>query len=315
MKRISYFLLFAFILAACSTSKPKTEEATDATGGTPTSAADEVGSTPEDLLTDEKGGEEGANADPFADIKDGQPAKEESTIEPSTQETLTKSTPVEEQKVETIKSSDGQEDVYTVKAGDTLMKIAFSIYGDLSRWHDLYVWNQAKIGHANELKRGMKLTFMAPTEQVAQEQHSHSYKIKKGDTLAGIADEVYGRRMKYRKLQRYNPQLIKDPHKIFAGFTIFYEITPQEMAEAEARRREKMAGTPAPAAAPSPAAPPAPPASSSSVFPPDRREAISRPDAPAPAPSRDSFSHEPAQAPSANSMVPSDAPVAPTMPK
>ncbi len=47
--------------------------------------------------------------------------------------------------------------------------------------------------------------------------------------------------MKYRKLQGYNKQLIKNPNRIFAGFTIYYDITEQEVAEAEARRAERAA--------------------------------------------------------------------------
>ncbi len=313
MKRFTYFLLVTFLLAACSTSKPKTEEATDTSAEANQSAADQVGSTPEDLLSEEKGDEGGANADPFADVKqDESAATPEATTEAPTENQLatdvdTKSTD------ETLygttgdaqTESTGATDIYTVKAGDTLMKIAFTIYGDLSRWHDLYTWNQAKLGSANELKRGTKLEYQVPAVTAERELHSHSYKIKKGDTLAGIADEVYGRRTKYKKLQRYNPKLIKNPNRIFAGFTIFYEITPQEMAEAEARRRERMS-----AAAPTPT-PPSPentPAAQANI--PNTPQV---PEEPNPPPAE---THSvPAPAATSQPMIPSDAPVPPTMPQ
>ncbi|NUM88254.1 MAG: hypothetical protein HUU37_03530, partial [Bdellovibrionales bacterium] len=41
---------------------------------------------------------------------------------------------------------------------------------------------------------------------------------------------------KWRKLQKFNNKLIKDPNRIFAGFTLWYDITPKELAEAEQRR-------------------------------------------------------------------------------
>jgi hypothetical protein len=98
--------------------------------------------------------------------------------------------------------------------------------------------------------------------------------------LAGIADEVYGRKMKYKKLQGYNRKLIKNPNRIFAGFTIFYDITEQEMAEAEARRMERMAGGGG-SSVPSALSPPRPSTGSSSepiaIGPPDPEDAVPAP--------------------------------------
>jgi hypothetical protein len=156
-----------------------------------------------------------------------------------------------------------------VKAGDTLMKIAFQIYGDVDRWKELHELNQAKLKTGSALRKGMKLKYDAPVEAYSPHELAHSYLIKKGDTLAGIADDVYGKKQKYKKLQSYNKRLIKNPNRIFAGFTIFYDITDQEMAEAEAHRAQKAAGGGgAPAPAPAPAVP----------------SAINPPPAPTPAP-------------------------------
>jgi len=225
----------------CSSSQTSDEAPLEA-GGLE-SGADAVGSIPEDMLASEElpmssdaalGGEESAaaeaapEADPFADLLDGGSASSAEALGVA--------------EAEPAAELSGSTDSYTVKPGDTLMKIAFSIYGDIDRWKDLHEWNRTSIKQASQLKVGMNLTFEAPVERFQLEEKAQAYTIKPGDTLAGIADEVYGRKMKYKKLQTYNRNLIKNPNRIFAGFTIFYDITPQEMAEAEARRNERMAG-------------------------------------------------------------------------
>lgn len=248
-------LLAALALGAgCSSSQTTGDDSYLDMGNSPESGADAVGSIPEDMLaneeaaTDSMTGEEAPPADstassdaasgtdPFADLAEAEGSKDALEV---TEESGSGTTGATEQ--------------YRVKAGDTLMKIAFTIYGDIDRWKDLRDWNQAAIKNASHLKVGTKLTYETPLQPFNAQELSHSYLIKQGDTLAGIADEVYGRKMKYRKLQRYNQKLIKNPNRIFAGFTIFYDITDKELAEAEMRRQERMAG----GGFPAPASPPA----------------------------------------------------------
>lgn len=232
-------LLAALALGAgCSSSQTAGDDGYLDMGNSPESGADAVGSIPEDMLandeaatepvadesTDGAAAEASAGSDPFADLADSENAGGALEV---TEESGSAAT--------------GTTEKYTVKAGDTLMKIAFTIYGDIDRWKDLRDWNQAAIKNASHLKVGTKLTYETPLQPFDAQERAHSYLIKQGDTLAGIADEVYGRKMKYRKLQRYNKKLIKNPNRIFAGFTIFYDITDQELAEAEARRQERMA--------------------------------------------------------------------------
>lgn len=258
MYKIQRSLLFVALLTlpfyvACSSShSTKADESNAGDQSLPLeeSGADAVGSTPEDKLLAEEAKDTAAapaadgaaaattptdSADPFADLQasnaKAEVAKSESTEAPS--------------------AASGAMQSYTVKKGDTLMKIAFSIYGDLDRWKDLSEWNKDKLKNANKLAAGMSLTYEAPSVAFTADQLSHNYTIKKGDTLAKIADEVYGRKQKYKKLQNYNAHLIKNPNRIFAGFTLFYDITDQEVAEAEARRQERATRTAAtPSAAP-----------------------------------------------------------------
>lgn len=225
----------------------------------PESSADAVGSIPEDMLADAEGHGEpaaAASGDPFNDLNE-KPEAQAANDDPfadlqEKHETTAQAGGIDDLLVEGGASQvsggshssalSGETASYHVKAGDTLMKIAFSIYGDIDRWKDLQDWNRDALKGGNALRKGMTLKYETPAEAFSPEQLAHSYLIKTGDTLAGIADDVYGRREKYKKLQSYNPRLIKNPHRIFAGFTLFYDITQEEMAEAEARRQQKASG-------------------------------------------------------------------------
>lgn len=246
-------LAFTFALVGCSSSDTKPEgeeiEATLAQGDEELPNADEVGSIPEDNpdalneLADSNAAA-GAGSDPFADLEDNL-AKED---QPSAE-----AVPA---------GGSGEMRTYTVKRGDTLMKIAFKLYGDIDRWKDLKEWNKATVARASVIEPGTTLNYMDEGEFVV-EKHDHSYLIKQGDTLGGIAKTVYGKVTKWKKLQQYNARLIKNPNRIFAGFTLYYNITPQEQQEA-AQMQNQMGYAPsggsAPAsAAPTAAAPPAVP--------------------------------------------------------
>jgi LysM repeat protein len=249
----SLVLFFMLALLAfgqgCSSSQPAADDGFIDQGGGAESGADAVGSIPEDMLANDEAAAEGSATDgaaasgestdtstaeatavdPFADLNEAEAAKEAASDE------------------EGASGTTGATETYTVKSGDTLMKIAFTIYGDIERWKDLRDWNSGKVKSNSQLKVGTKLTYETPLHPFSVSELGHSYLIKQGDTLAGIADEVYGRKMKYKKLQNYNKSLIRNPNRIFAGFTIFYDITDKEMAEAEARRQERMAGGESPA--------------------------------------------------------------------
>jgi nucleoid-associated protein YgaU len=246
-------------MSACSSSHPSGEASSgnpDATpdSGTSQSNADQVGSVPEDMLSDEKGVEasgtavnpEATAADPFGDLKEkvnpAEKAQEKKEELAAASEEKVGGDPFKMDEPAGSSPGSGKIERYTVKAGDTLMKIAFNLYGDVNRWKDLNELNQEALKGNTGLRKGMKLRYDAPVESFSPEQLAHSYEIKKGDTLAGIADDVYGKKMKYKKLQAYNKHLIKNPNRIFAGFTIYYDVTQQEIADAEARKAQKAAG-------------------------------------------------------------------------
>lgn len=128
---------------------------------------------------------------------------------------------------------------YTVQSGDTLMKIAFHIYGDIEKWKDLFESNREKLKQANKLTAEMELVYQAPSAPFQLEKNGDPFLIKKGHTLALIAEEIYAKRSKWKKLYENNRQLIKDPNHIYAGFYIYYQITEQERLAAEKIRANK----------------------------------------------------------------------------
>lgn len=267
LSRSSFYFVSVLVLAlsaySCSSTPPAGQGNDDGALPAPESSADQVGSIPEDMLAEEKGVEPSTTAeatlegetpldmssapaeDPFGDLKekDTSSADRDALLVP------------EDEKPSHDNAGTGNMDNYVVKSGDTLMKVAFNIYGDVDRWKDLQELNSKALKGKLMLRKGMKLRYEVPAEAFSPDQHAKSYEIKSGDTLANIADEVYGRKMKYKKLQNYNKALIKNPNRIFAGFTIYYDITEKEIAEAEARRAERAAG--GGAAPPSAISPPA----------------------------------------------------------
>lgn len=110
---------------------------------------------------------------------------------------------------------------YIVNKNDTLMKIAFEIYGDYEKWRVIKNSNLEKIDDANIIKEGMTLTFPEPDEKFFQNKKGDPYLIKSGDTLTSISKNIYGSSRHWKAIWKNNKSLIKDPNKIFAGFTIY----------------------------------------------------------------------------------------------
>jgi hypothetical protein len=166
---------------------------------------------------------------------------------------------------------------YRVRRGDTLMKIAFEHYGDLYRWKEIYETNRQAIKDPNHVPPGTKIV-LSDAGMVSIERNGERYLIKRGDTLGTISGDVYGTRAKWKKLWENNRQLIKDPNKIYAGFSLYYvpeaRLTRDRKGEPEAAPGESAQNLPfknapveksmaqAPAAAPAQAAAPVDPAAS-----------------------------------------------------
>lgn len=110
---------------------------------------------------------------------------------------------------------------YTVQKNETLMLISFKIYGDYGRWREIAQMNSDKLSGGTQVSEGMVLSYNAPATEFVWNPSGNPYLIKHGDTLGTISQDVYNTVQKWRAIWDNNKPLIKDPNKIYAGFTIY----------------------------------------------------------------------------------------------
>ncbi len=110
---------------------------------------------------------------------------------------------------------------YRVGSGDTLMKIAFEKYGDITKWREIYELNKGAIAQFNTIYPGMVLT-LGKEEFIVVERNGKPYLIRRNDTLISISNILYGNISDWKLLYENNRQLIKNPDKIYAGFKLYY---------------------------------------------------------------------------------------------
>jgi len=73
------------------------------------------------------------------------------------------------------------------------------------------------------------------------------YLIRRNDTLGKISNKVYGVPKHWPRIWKNNPELIQDPNKIYAGFTLYYEPLKTQIPLPQASGKLKStlpAGTP-----------------------------------------------------------------------
>lgn len=109
---------------------------------------------------------------------------------------------------------------YKVEKSDTLMMVAFRIYGDYHKWKELKAWNKAEL--KNGMHAGMFLKYTVPEKKFVWNPTGLPYLVKEGNTLGTISNEKYGTPKKWKDLYENNRPLIQNPNVIFAGFTIYY---------------------------------------------------------------------------------------------
>jgi LysM repeat protein len=108
---------------------------------------------------------------------------------------------------------------YTVQSNDTLMMIAFKLYGDYGYWKQLKSWNGLR---GTSLTAGQSLKYKMPERAFSWNPSGTPYLIKRGDSLSLISKSVYGTWRHWGKIYQNNQPMIKRPNLIFAGFTLYY---------------------------------------------------------------------------------------------
>jgi nucleoid-associated protein YgaU len=176
-----------------SVDQPAGETASDASSG----AVESTPTAPEELVTS------------------NEPLVQESTLENAVTPTT---------------SAPGAVKQYTVQKNETLMMVAFKLYGDYGRWKEIAGQNREALKGSTNLRAGMTLNYVAPAEEFVWNPQGNPYLIRTGDTLGGISKQVYATIKKWKIIWENNKPLIKDPNKIYAGFTIYYPESGREVA-------------------------------------------------------------------------------------
>ena len=242
MKLTPWLVLLCLCLVACSGSK-SAQKVNEEPPQIELSDADEFIENPSDAPVDSGVAEPAPDAvtevNPEA-TTDAVVEAEPEAVETAPTETTdpliteTEATPVVEvdsvPEVATSSVKAGSMQQYTVQKNETLMMIAFKLYGDYAKWKTLAAHNQTALKGGNLTLSGMKLSYPAPAEEFVWNPQGLPYLIRTGDSLSGISKTVYTTPKKWKLIWDNNRPLIKDPNKIFAGFTIFYLENGREVA-------------------------------------------------------------------------------------
>lgn len=119
-------------------------------------------------------------------------------------------------------SEAGQVKSYRVQRGETLMQIAFKLYGDISKWKEIKNMNSEKLTNNSSLKANTELKYRAPETPFVWNPAGQPHMIKTGETLGTISNSIYSTPKKWKAIWENNKPLIKNPNIIYAGFTLYY---------------------------------------------------------------------------------------------
>ncbi|MBA2403185.1 MAG: LysM peptidoglycan-binding domain-containing protein [Bdellovibrionales bacterium] len=179
--------------------------------------------TPQIELSDADEFIENPNEEPAAATED--PVVADAPIDENSPEISEMDSPV------VVDSSEGSsEKTYQVQKNETLMMIAFKLYGDYGKWKELANYNRDALKGSTAVSTGMKLKYMAPAEEFVWNPQGLPYLIRTGDTLGTISTTVYATPKKWKLIWDNNRPLIKDANKIFAGFTLYYLESGRDVA-------------------------------------------------------------------------------------
>ena len=175
---------------------------------------------------------------PFADSEPQENLITEETPTESLQEpvsemdapVVTDSEPMVQEAAPVVNYDAGSTKQYTVQKNETLMLIAFKLYGNYERWKEIADQNRDALSGTTNIKEGMVLNYVAPAEEFVWNPQGLPYLIRTGDTLGGISKQVYTTVKKWKLIWDNNRPLIKDPNKIYAGFTLYYLENGREVA-------------------------------------------------------------------------------------
>jgi nucleoid-associated protein YgaU len=200
MKRLDLILILgALILSGCSNSSKKKTDGVSGESVSASSDADFIVDSDDDLL--------------IADAPEQQAAKfSDSDSYVATEVTIDEA---------------GETSEYTVKQGDTLMLVAFNLYGDYRKWRHLKALNGLT---SDKVSQGTVLKYYRPVQEFSWNPEGTPHMIKMGESLGTISNDKYGTPSKWKKIFANNRPMIHDPNLIFAGFTLYYIPEQRDIA-------------------------------------------------------------------------------------
>ena len=113
------------------------------------------------------------------------------------------------------KNETERSDVYEVKKGDSLWKIAVAKLGDGNRWTEIARDNNLQNVDILLVGQNLKISTMTTTTGEISE-----YIVKQGDNLWNISVQVYGDGYQWINIYRANKNFINDPNKIEIGMKL-----------------------------------------------------------------------------------------------
>ena len=208
MDRLLKILLLVSLACflSCSSSSDSEEDISDLEEVQETEGED-FGDGDDFVVDSEEGGGEEIGAEGAEELE----SAEQSSLPPEESADIAGSAPAS--------VGGGESGQYTVKKGETLMLVAFNIYGDYARWREIANMNNITSGNISE---GMVLNYTMPATKFTWNPKGLPHLIKRGETLGSISQEKYNTRSKWRLIYDNNRPMIKDPNLIFAGFTLYY---------------------------------------------------------------------------------------------
>lgn len=226
MKLTPWLVLISLITVSCSGSK-SAQKVNEDTPQIELSDADEFIENPSD--------QPAADAAPEATTEDAlaaadEPAATEEPVVTDAEPMVTEEPAAVATAAPVVTNEPGTMKQYTVQKNETLMMIAFKLYGDYGKWKELASQNREALKGSTTTRVGMTLNYMAPAEEFVWNPQGNPYLIKTGDTLGLISKEVYATVKKWKLIWENNRPLIKDPNKIYAGFTIYTLENGREVA-------------------------------------------------------------------------------------
>ena len=81
--------------------------------------------------------------------------------------------------------------------------------------------NKKMLNGKQKVTKGMVLKYKSPMEKFVWNPEGNPYLINHGDTLGSISHTTYGTKKHWKDIWNNNKPMIKNPNKIFAGFTLY----------------------------------------------------------------------------------------------